>query len=64
MMVGGRVVSVLGGGGQTNEPTLLAKWRRLDYPFYIPPKIPPLCFKALITCWDAHNNRALEGIAQ
>ena len=40
--------SVLGGGSEDELPAVLAKWRGLDYPPFIPAKSPGFCLNLVI----------------
>ena len=48
LMTRGRVGSVLGGGSEDELPAVLAKWRGLDYPPFIPAKSPGFCLTLVI----------------
>ena len=60
--------SVLGGGSEDELPAVLAKWRGLDYPPFIPAKSPGFCLTLVIPslghifnkCWRNGQDEDFE----
>ena len=52
--------SVLGGGSEDELPAVLAKWRGLDYPPFIPSKSPGFCLTLVIPSFGVYSTSVDE----